>query len=201
MSIDSLIGLVNGLNPEELLPDLQQLLAKLAPVMQVAVLVGPAALLLLGFVYLFLAPKEANHALGFRCWWGMSSVGVWRFTQKLSGIVWLVMGLVMGGVMWHKGKSYAAMAYDQMLMDAAKAIVWQIGAVIVSILLINIALIVLFNHRGERRNFSKLKELGRSAASQEAPAVEEYPEEALPEEEYPEEAIEPEESSEETLPQ
>ena len=157
MNIDSLIGLVNGLDPEQLLPDLELLLTKLVPMIRVAVLAGPTALLILGLVYTFLAPKEANHTLGFRCWWGMGSVEAWRFTQKLAGITWAVLGLVMGGVMLYQSGRYPQMPYEQMLFQAAKAIVWQIGIVIVSIMIINIVLIVKFNHRGESR-FAKKKE-------------------------------------------
>ena len=149
--MDTLLGLVDGLKPEELLPDLEMLLSKLAGLARIAVLIGPVALLFFGLVYLFLAPKEANHTFGFRCWWGMGSVEVWQFTQKLSGIFWAAMGLILGLIAFLSGNKYAAMGYEEMLFGAAKLIVWQIVSVLVSIVIINLVIIVLFNHRGEPR--------------------------------------------------
>lgn len=67
--VDTLLGLINSLSdPAAMLPDLEVLFTKLAQVIRVAVLAGPVALLVMGLIYLFLAPKEANHSLGFRCW-------------------------------------------------------------------------------------------------------------------------------------
>ena len=95
--MDFLMELLGKLqDPASLLPDLNQALTDLVPVIRYAVLLAPAVLLVMGLVYLFLAPKEANHTLGFRCWWGMSSVEVWQFTQKLAGITWTALGLVLG---------------------------------------------------------------------------------------------------------
>lgn len=173
--MDILAGLVDGLDPASLLPDLEMLFSKLAGIARIAVLVGPAALLILGLIYLFLPPKEANHYLGFRCWWGMSSVEVWRFTQKLAGAVWTVMGLVFGIIALVSGSGYAKMSQDQMLFAALETIILQIIGVVASVILINLLLIVMFNHKGERRRF-------QTPPVQEVPTVEAPAEETLVEE-------------------
>ena len=154
--MDFLTELLGSLeDPASLLPDLNQLFADLVPLIRFAVLLGPGVLLLLGLTYLLLAPKEANHTLGFRCWWGMSSVEVWRFTQKLAGIIWTVMGLVLGGMALFTGMGYEAMSPDLMLIDALTAILWQLLLIFISIILINLILILLFDGRGRRRGSVK----------------------------------------------
>lgn len=154
--MDALMDLLGGLqDPESLLPDLNTLFADLVPVIRFALLLGPIVLLVLGLTYLLLAPKEANYTLGFRCWWGMNSVEVWQFTQKFAGTVWTVMGLVLGGLGLFTGMGYEAMPADLMLADALSAILWQLGAVIVSFVVINLTLIILFDTRGSRRGSRK----------------------------------------------
>ena len=151
--MEFLTGLLEGLSdPASLLPDLAVVFEKLVGVTRIAVYAGPVTLLVLGLVYFFLAPKEANHHLGFRCWWGMSSVEVWQFTQKLAGIVWASLGLVLGLVALFATGGYAGMGQQEMLMNAACLILWQIGAVLVSILAINIVLVVLYDSKGYKRS-------------------------------------------------
>ena len=151
--MEILTGLLGALSdPASLLPDLPALFEKLVGLIRVAVYAGPAALILLGLMYYFLAPKEANHHFGFRCWWGMSSVEVWQFTQKLAGIVWAALGLVLGLFAFFSTGGYANMGQQEMLMSAANLILWQIGAVLVSILAINITLVVLYDRKGDKRS-------------------------------------------------
>ena len=151
MSIDSLKSATEGFNPIALLPDLEQILSKLELVLRIAVLIGPLCLLGLGLWYLLAPAKEANHAVGFRCWWGMSSVEVWQFTQRLAGLCWTGLGLVMTIVMALICNGYRELAPDVMVWSALKAIGWELGIVLVSILAINIAVMVLFNQKGYRR--------------------------------------------------
>lgn len=151
--MEFLTGLLGAVSdPASLLPDLAVLFEKLVGVIRLAVYAGPVTLVVLGLVYCFLAPREANHHLGFRCWWGMSSVEVWRFTQKLAGIVWAALGLVLGLVALFSTRGYANMGQQEMLMDAAVLILWQIGAVLLSIAAINITLIVLYDRKGYKRS-------------------------------------------------
>ena len=99
MSIEDFKALMDGFDPASLLPNLDSTLDKLLPIARIAVMVGPVAMLIMGLVYLFLSPKEANYYLGYRCYYGMGSVEAWQFTQRLAGIVWGALGLVMSIVM------------------------------------------------------------------------------------------------------
>ena len=48
---------------------------------------------------LFFTPREANHYIGYRCYFGMGSVQAWRFTQRFAGLVFGILGLVLTVVM------------------------------------------------------------------------------------------------------
>lgn len=154
--MDFLTDLLGKLtDPASALPDLNTLFADLVPVVRFAVLLAPVVLLVMGLIYLFLAPKEANHTLGFRCWWGMSSVEVWQFTQRLAGITWTALGLILGAAGLFTGMGYESMSPDLMLIDALTAILWQLLLVFISIVAINLTLILLFDGRGRRRGSVK----------------------------------------------
>ena len=151
--MEILTGFLGALSdPASLLPDLPLVLEKLVGVARIAVYAGPVTLLVVGLIYFFLAPKEANHHLGFRCWWGMSSVEVWQFTQKLAGIVWGALGLILTLVAFFTTGGYSNMGAQTMLMNAASLILWQIGAVLVSIVAINIVLVILYDSKGYKRS-------------------------------------------------
>ncbi len=88
------------------LPDLEHMFDKVEILLRVVVMAGPLLLLGFGLLYLLASPKEANHTLGYRFYWGMSSVEVWQFTQRLAGMVWTVLGLVLSIAMAVVGESY-----------------------------------------------------------------------------------------------
>ena len=151
--MEILTGILGALgDPAALLPDLAVVFEKLVKLIRLAVYAGPVTLIVLGLIYYFLAPKEANHHRGFRCWWGMSSVEVWQFTQKLAGIVWGALGLILALVALFSTGGYSTMGQQEMLMSAASLLLWQIGAVVVSIIAINVVLIVLFDSKGYKRS-------------------------------------------------
>lgn len=151
--VDTLLGLINSLtDPAAMLPDLEVLFTKLAQVIRVAVLAGPVALLVMGLIYLFLAPKEANHSLGFRCWWGMSSVESWQFTQKLAGIAWTALGAVLGVWGLFSTTGYTTVTADDMMLSALNLLKWQLIVVVASMVAINVVLVVLFDRKGQRRS-------------------------------------------------
>lgn len=151
--VDTLLGLINSLSdPAAMLPDLEVLFTKLAQVIRVAVLAGPVALLVMGLIYLFLAPKEANHSLGFRCWWGMSSVESWQFTQKLAGIAWTALGAVLGVWGLFSTTGYTTVTADDMMLSALNLLKWQLIVVVASMVAINVVLVVLFDRKGQRRS-------------------------------------------------
>ena len=150
--IDFVKSLLTDFDPTALLPDLGKLFENLELILRIAVLIGPLCLLGFGLCYLLTPAKEANHSYGFRCYWGMSSVEVWQFTQRLAGLVWTGLGLVMTIVMAIICNGYREMAQEAMIYSAITAILWELGLIVASIIAINITVIVLFDRKGYRRH-------------------------------------------------
>ena len=88
-SIDSIKELMDGFDPASLLPQLNSVFGKIELVCRILVMLGPALLLALGLVYLFLTPREASDAIceatGAD---GVAVIGtkfvIYRFSEKLQ---------------------------------------------------------------------------------------------------------------------
>ena len=151
MNIEDLKSLMDAFDPASLLPEIESVLDVVLYAVRMATLVGPAVLLLLGLGYLIFAPKEANYYFGYRCMFGMGSVEAWRFTQRLAGIVWTVLGLVLTGFMvLYSGKLMDMEVYDA-IWTGAKYVLWEVGLVTVSSIFINTMVMSQFTYDGEYR--------------------------------------------------
>ncbi len=80
---------------DSIIPELGRLLSSVTLWMNLAMFAGPVIFLLMGAFYLFLAPKEANHKAGYRTFFGMGSVKAWGYTQKIAGMVWGGVGVLL----------------------------------------------------------------------------------------------------------
>ena len=151
MNIEDLKSLMDAFDPASLLPELNSVLDVVLYAVRLATLIGPAVLLLLGLGYLIFAPKEANYYFGYRCTFGMGSVEAWRFTQRLAGIIWTLLGLGLTGAMvLFSGKLMEMEVYDA-VWTAAKYVLWEIGLVAVSCVFINTVVMGQFTYDGEYR--------------------------------------------------
>ena len=151
MNVEDLKGLMDGFEPASLLPELDGILAGFSQVARIAVLVGPIALLVLGLGYLLLSPKEANYIFGYRCTFGMGSVEAWRFTQRLAGIVWSLLCLVLTLVMFSLSGKFAESDVRQILDLSVKYLIWEAVLAAVSCLVINTLVMTRFTYSGDRR--------------------------------------------------
>lgn len=158
MDMETIKSLLSDFDPMAFIPELDSLVGWLELAVRIAVLAGPAILLLLGLWYLLLPPKEANHSAGYRTYWGMGSVEAWRFCQKLAGIVWGLLGLVLTVAMVLITNGYRGMEAMDMVYSAVKCIVWEIGLAVISSLAINITMMVLYDRKGYRRSQKQKKE-------------------------------------------
>ena len=151
MNIEDLKGLMDEFDPASLLPELDGILTGLVQVIRIAVLVGPIVLLVLGLSYLLLAPKEANYIFGYRCTFGMGSVEAWRFTQRLAGIVWSVLGLGLAVAMFSLTGKFADQQVNDVIWLALKYVLWEAGTTALSCLVINTVVMIRFTYSGEYR--------------------------------------------------
>ena len=151
MKIEDLKSLMDDFDPAALLPELEELLGGLTQAVRIAVLAGPILILVFGLAYLLLAPKEANYIFGYRCVFGMGSVEAWRFTQRLAGIVWGVLGLVLTVVMFSLTKDFPGREVTEVIWSALKYVLWEAGVTALSCLAINTAVMIRFTYSGEYR--------------------------------------------------
>ncbi len=149
--MDRLGQLIQEFDPANFLPDLTSMLGIVELVCRVAVMVTPVALLALGLMYFLVPPKEANHTFGYRFYWAMNSLDSWLFTQKLAGLVWGIMGLVLTILMALICNDYRGMELMDIVLSAAECILWELALVAISIILIDLTVVVCFNRRGVYR--------------------------------------------------
>ena len=150
--VDFIKSLLGDFDPTALLPDLWAIFDNLDTALRVVVLAGPLCLLGLGLLYLLAAPKEANHVIGYRHFWGMSSEEAWQYTQKTAGLVWTGLGFVMTVAMSFICNSYRDMAWEAMLFSALVSVIAELLLVFFSTLLINALVILQFDRKGTRRS-------------------------------------------------
>ena len=97
--MDAIKELLTNFDLSNFLPKIDTVMGWVTLLLRLAVMAGPVIILVLGLLYFFAPPKEANHRFGFRCYLGMGSVDAWLFTQRLAGIALGVLGLALSIVM------------------------------------------------------------------------------------------------------
>ena len=146
-------------NIGSLIPSLESLLGKLDLLALIFVMAGPLALLGLGLYYFLLPPKEANHTAGYRFRYGMSKVKVWQFMQRIAGMVYSGVGLVLTVVMAIICIRFGTMEAEAMLWTAVKCILWEFGIIALASLAINVTVVVFYDDQGNSRK--EMRELFR----------------------------------------
>ena len=153
--LEKVTGIFAGLENGPASPDTGALIEKATTIAKVLVIAGPVIMLVLGLLYLFAAPKEANHHFGYRCYFGMGSVNAWRFTQRLAGIVFGSLGLILGIVMLLTVASFRQMALDAMVWKAAKCLGWEAGLALLAHVGVTVTAMVIFDRKGNYRRKKK----------------------------------------------
>ena len=151
MNLDAIKGFFDNFELGGLLPDLGTLLGKLELVMRILVMAGPVVMVVMGLLYLFAAPKEANHHFGYRCYFGMGSVDAWRYTQRIAGIAWTGMGVILSIVMLIVSGSFAALNAIDMVTKAIVCVLWQAGLLLLAHFVIRAIVAFRFDRHGEYR--------------------------------------------------
>ena len=154
-SFEDIKGLMDNFDPASLLPDLSSMAGTVATITRLAVLIGPLTLLVLGLLYLFASPKEANYRFGYRCYFGMGSEEAWRFTQRIAGILWAALGLVLTVLMLIISGGYGSKDISQVISSGFRCLIWELVLAVISVLIINILAMIRYDRKGLRRNTTK----------------------------------------------
>lgn len=151
LDVESIKALLDGFDPATLLPDLSKVFSSLAPLCRIAILAGPVVILLLGLSYLILSPKEANHYLGYRCYFGMGSEYAWRFTQRLAGWLFTGAGLVLTVLAFMVSAGFSKMELTEMAWRAASCLVVELIVAVLLVLIVNLSAAFRFDRKGRHR--------------------------------------------------
>ena len=151
MNIEDLKSILDAFDPGALLPEMDALLGTLVSVVRFVLLAGPIAMLVLGLAYLFVAPKEANYHFGYRCFFGMGSVEAWRYSQRMAGLIWTALGLVLTVVMFFITGGFAAKSTVDALSSALTCVLWEAGLIAAACITINTLVAIHFTADGDRR--------------------------------------------------
>jgi hypothetical protein len=151
VDIESIKQIMDGFDPAALLPELESIFEILVTTCRVAVMAGPIVLLVMGLLYLFLSPREANYIFGYRCFYGMGSVEAWRYSQRLAGLVLGGLGLVLTVVSLLVSGGFAAMEPEAMAWRTLYWVIAEVVLALLAILTINGLTAMKFTAKGELR--------------------------------------------------
>lgn len=149
--MDDILSFLQDFDVANFLPEPDKFISDLAGWIRLMVLVGPLILVVLGALYFFAPPKEANHSFGFRTYWGMGSVQAWLFSQKLAGIGYMVVGglltILMGIVsIFFRGDSAQAAINIAMV-----CVVIELAVTVALWVVLNLLILRAFDKNGNRR--------------------------------------------------
>ena len=157
MNLDAIKELLSGgEGAAPLLPDPGALVEKVLPIARILVVTGPVIMLILGLLYLYAAPKEANHHFGYRCYFGMGSEHAWRFTQRIAGITWTALGAIMTVAMLIVTARFPGQDILEMLTTAVVCVVVEALVLLLATIIIRIIVAACYDRHGNRRR-SKVK--------------------------------------------
>ncbi len=151
-SFEDIKVLMDNFDPASLLPDLTSVVGTVETLTRLAVVAGPIVLLVLGLLYMFLSPKEANYHFGYRCFFGMGSEEAWRFTQRFAGIVWAALGLILTIIMTVITGGFDGKAVMDIVSAGLTCLLWEIILTAISCLAINLVVAFRFDRNGLPRN-------------------------------------------------
>ena len=152
MNLDAIKELLSGAETAApVVPDAGTLVDKVLPIAKILVVAGPVIMLILGLLYLFAAPREANHHFGYRCYFGMGSEQAWRFTQRIAGITWTALGAIMTVAMLIVTARFPGQDILEMLTTAVTCVIVEALVLLVATLVIRITVAARYDRHGERR--------------------------------------------------
>jgi hypothetical protein len=151
MNIEDFKGLMDEFDPLSLLPEVSEVTGAIGGIARFIVLIGPVVLLVMGLLYRFATPKEANHHWGYRTYFGMGSVEAWLYSQHLAGYAFGGLGLLLSIVMLPVTGSFSRLDTMALLNRAVSCMIWEAVLTLIVYLAVNLILIARFDKKGDLR--------------------------------------------------
>ena len=140
---------------DALIPNLEKLMGDMRSWLGIAMIIGPVIFIVMGLVYYFLAPPEANHKLGYRTYFGMGSVTAWKFTQKLAGIVWGGLGIILAIVAIIGCVIMVGQQLSKATTTALTILIIEAVAAVLAFLTVEITVLLRYDMNGSARKKKK----------------------------------------------
>ena len=155
--MDKLADDITNFEVESFLPQLDTVIGRIEFALRLAVMAAPLLILVLGLVYYFAPPEEANHKFGYRFYWGMGSVEAWQFTQRLAGVVWGGLGLVLSVVMLVVCIGFRGLDAMAMASAAVTCVVWELVLIGLACIAVNVVVAMRYDKDGNVRKNTRIR--------------------------------------------
>ena len=149
--MDKILSLLQDFDVANFLPEPGDYVQSLVGWVRFFVLVGPLLLMGLGAWYFFAPPKEANHSVGFRTYWGMGSVRAWLFSQKLAGMSYMVTGGALFLIMLIVSLTFSGERAMGMINTALVCVLIQLVLVLALWITLNLLIYRAFDKDGKSK--------------------------------------------------
>ncbi len=149
--MNSITALFDKIDFTKLVPEMDTLLGKLQAIASWALMIGPIVMLIFGLLYYFKPPKEANHKVGFRTWFGMGSVEAWQYTQRLAGVVWCGLGVVLLVMAIIVSLTFGGKDVMQIATSAFICLLWQAGLAVIGGFAVSFIVFLRYDTLGYKR--------------------------------------------------
>ena len=154
----SIKELMDGFDPAALLPEIDSIVGKVQLICSLAILAAPIIMLCMGIAYLFFAPREANYYFGYRTAFGMGSVSAWRHTQKVAGLIFGGLGLILTILMLMICLTLSSRQAMDMVWLAVKCLIWEGVLALIAKFSINSITMYTYDYNGNKRRKARKKQ-------------------------------------------
>ena len=154
----SIKELMDGFDPAALLPEIDSIVGKVQVLCSLAILAAPVIMLCMGIAYLFFAPREANYYFGYRTAFGMGSVSAWRHTQKVAGLIFGGLGLILTILMLMICLTLSSRQAMDMVWLAVKCLIWEGVLALIAKFSINSIALYTYDYNGNKRRKARKKQ-------------------------------------------
>ena len=154
----SIKELMDGFDPAALLPEIDSIVGKVQLICSLAILAAPIIMLCMGIAYLFFAPREANYYFGYRTAFGMGSVSAWRHTQKVAGLIFGGLGLILTILMLMICLTLSSRQAMDMVWLAVKCLIWEGVLGLAAKFSINSITMYTYDYNGNKRRKARKKQ-------------------------------------------
>ena len=133
-----------------LLPELDTFIGQLRFYLGLFLTLGPLLMAVFGLLYYFKPTESPKSRWGFRSYWTSGSSKSWQFTQRIAGMVWMILGGALFVIGLILSLCFGGMDVVTMSTVTLVTACIELGLVIASYVLINRHVLKYFDKDGNQ---------------------------------------------------